>query len=718
MASPTIDFQRKKGYFHSSGKTITESTQNVFESVRRSGHNTKSDEVWSDTITYCADVATADAFTLANPTIVRKYTNVSLTVEPGSNGQAMYIDDGGVFVRPWIAPTDITDAANMPSIGFQIKMYQGPTGTNPGQLITPSEGRWIADYYSGMVMFDVGFTANDLGWGTPTVDIYIYIGSTLSGGGKLTIEDEHNLVGTTSVLNFIGADVVAKPGTGKINVYIPTPDYVSHFNTGDGNNSAVAGGITTVNRHVSSPTAVGNPFDIGGWVAGSLQSCHNSGIVNIITAGSSSFLDNLTTTLTVSVYGADGVTVIATHNLVVVGDANTSANGITIDIANFGPDTDQYRGDISVDLDMTTILPNGGRYSYTVEHNDAGDGIFTFSQNDLFYDIDDTAATTSIPTIIESAGNTYRQVSGVYNFTTGNQFTVNIADIDNINSDSYPGTVVEILGGEYALPNLNLTVSDLTGWTVSHDNLNASYSKNDWAISVAQYCDTTTTGSISSGAKDWTDEAKHNSVNSSFVINTYTDNSTAIYEDFRLETRRFTSGGANWDSSQDLTTYDGGTVLQYSCSRLIYPSLDYALYEPNVSNQPDYSGVSGDKVAYLEFHNLSTTYQNGLLQFGDTNVSEALLSSDDVMVEISLDFINWYTLNDDYVGGTLANGDGCRINPGSHNMGGDQALEFTLGSGGTTGVGTGNTNNGIWVRITFTDTSNAYIGEIGISNWV
>ena len=93
MALPSESFKNRQGYFHASGKVNTEANQYTFESPYKSSHNILSKEVWTDVITYCIDATAADAFTTANPTIVTKYTQQLLTMVPGSNGQAWYIDN-------------------------------------------------------------------------------------------------------------------------------------------------------------------------------------------------------------------------------------------------------------------------------------------------------------------------------------------------------------------------------------------------------------------------------------------------------------------------------------------------------------------------------------------------------------------------------------------------------------------------------------------------
>lgn len=174
MASPSSLTERKSGYFHSLSKAITNETQYPFESKFKSSHTIKYDEVWAESIPYCPDVASADAFAL-NSNVIKKYELKELTEIPGSNGQAWYINDNR-FVRPFISPVDVVqDITNMPSIGFEAKLYK-----QNGTFISPTSGVWFIDYYAGIIHFESSYTPADLGYGIPKISLYVYIGKTVA----------------------------------------------------------------------------------------------------------------------------------------------------------------------------------------------------------------------------------------------------------------------------------------------------------------------------------------------------------------------------------------------------------------------------------------------------------------------------------------------------------------------------------------------------------
>lgn len=210
MASPSTLTERKSGYFHSLSKAVTNETQYPFESKFKSSHTIKYDEVWAESIPYCPDVASVDAFIINNTGIIKKYELQDLTEIPGSNGQAWYINDNK-FVKPFISPVDVTEpGTNMPSVGFEAKLYK-----NNGAFISSTSGVWFVDYYAGIVHFESGYTPNDLGYGIPKISLYVYTGKMMSDLINNVISNQSNtdLITTTRKLiqnNAITLDRICK----------------------------------------------------------------------------------------------------------------------------------------------------------------------------------------------------------------------------------------------------------------------------------------------------------------------------------------------------------------------------------------------------------------------------------------------------------------------------------------------------------------------------
>lgn len=194
MADFSDAAKRQLGYFHGLSKTPTEENQNVYESQYKSSHTVRLNEVWADEVAWAADIIAADAEAIANPAVT-KYTLNILTEIPGSNGQSWYLNDSGLFVRPFISPVDVPHTVtNLPSHGYQLLLYR-----NDETLITPTEGSWNVDYYAGIIKFAEGYTPFDLGWGVPKVTVFVYTGQ--SSSTSLSVKTENFVLTTTDISN-------------------------------------------------------------------------------------------------------------------------------------------------------------------------------------------------------------------------------------------------------------------------------------------------------------------------------------------------------------------------------------------------------------------------------------------------------------------------------------------------------------------------------------
>jgi hypothetical protein len=202
MTQPSDNFKKDNGFFHSVSKTQTESTQYTFNSGYTAGHVVFSKDVLTQTLPFCNTSADVDAFIVSNPTILKKFTQVSLVEIVGSNGQAWRIDDAGTWRKPIILPSLVPNlTSNEPSNGFLPKLYK-----QDNTFISPSTGVWLIDPYQGIVKFEVGYTPADLGWGIPKLTCYAYTGQTLTqalSGGSGPVDDS-NFVHKTGIESISG----------------------------------------------------------------------------------------------------------------------------------------------------------------------------------------------------------------------------------------------------------------------------------------------------------------------------------------------------------------------------------------------------------------------------------------------------------------------------------------------------------------------------------
>lgn len=182
MTNPSDPVQLQSAFMASSlSKSFHRSGQQLFESIYQSKPPVFASEVLAPatSLPLAADQATLDAWIIANPNILQKYTDWVLTPDAISNNQMYYIDDGG-WQKPWILEYMVPDGTNQPSNGYVMQLKEGVGGASPGTQISPTLGRWWVSPFEGAVHFEVGFTPVDMGWGAITVTCYAYIGPVAS----------------------------------------------------------------------------------------------------------------------------------------------------------------------------------------------------------------------------------------------------------------------------------------------------------------------------------------------------------------------------------------------------------------------------------------------------------------------------------------------------------------------------------------------------------
>jgi hypothetical protein len=573
------------------------------------------------------------------------------------------------------------------------------------------------------------------------VDNLVISGGT--GGGAINIEDEGTLVlSGATILNFIGINVKAQSAlsgtTRRVNVYIPPPAYVSHFNSSDGTSNASVSPISTTDRYIALPDSPGTPYDIGTWSGGEIHNTirNSTSTISYSPVGDFSIYD-LTTTFTATVYGTDGITPLATYTVPLNGDNTTTSNNITIVVSNFSTDADRYKADITVNINIGSILAQGGRFSVLLRHDNSTDGTYTFTQNNIFRDIETLTAGVTGSLTVEEQTPVIKQISGVYYYDYGSQWHVNLPNINNLNSRSYPTTQqVRIEDNDLIFTS---TVLDIHGeggsyntfeigtWTQQHDTTGAEYDKTDWTTNQNNQTNWNhTIGDIDTPQAtgtvyDWGVITTVNSSTYNYLIDTFVDTSDRNSEMFRTETnpsypRLQSDLSTPWDNTLSLNSVDSGNGLQVLADRLVYPKYDFSLYEPQSTTQPSYVGYSGDKYYYRAFETNGDGVSNGVIQFSEHSLTEADLSN--VEFEISIDSeASWYTLNSPYIGGPLSNGSGCRVDNLEYGLGtgtvNSNSLKFTLGTGGSSTY--------VFLKITFNSSaSDEYIGGIDFieGNWV
>lgn len=170
MPINNLDTQLKQGFFHSTGRVLTENSNLIGNELYKSAHNISSNEIWIDTISYSPDYITS--VSISDNLIVKQIGTVSDPVYlyplTKSNYQSWFIDSGTPslkldgfepsenWIKSLISPVDVTNEIGLPSFGFEFQLYK------PDGVRIPNDfGYYEVDYYSGLVRFDVNKTPKD-----------------------------------------------------------------------------------------------------------------------------------------------------------------------------------------------------------------------------------------------------------------------------------------------------------------------------------------------------------------------------------------------------------------------------------------------------------------------------------------------------------------------------------------------------------------------------
>lgn len=544
------------------------------------------------------------------------------------------------------------------------------------------------------------------------------------GGGSIDVYDEGGLVtsGITK-LNFIGPDVLAQDaGGGCVDVFIPPPTFVSHFNTTDGTNNANVPPVNGVQRFVSAPSGPGAPFFVDGWDDGFTHPVTRTSPLSWSTLGAFSIFD-LTTTITVNIRDADSpANIVQTFTTpAITANAVLTSGPFTITIGSFGPDTTKFQATFQLDIDINSVFPAGGRFTVEVIHNNSTDGTFTFNQadsdnNDLFYDAQTQTATSGSVLITENTPVT-KFLSGVEYFDLGSTWNIFADSINDLNYESYPLTQYVMTAPNFGILTQNFTGPSLDFWTNAFDNAGAEVPNPTIFTTTVTPLRFAGNAVLSGIAQDWTPSAPATDSNS-IIIDTFPSVSTAIgvtvIEGFEDEDQRRASVAVAWDPVPDLPTdqlqVEGGR-LQVQGNGLLVPGGDYTPYSPNPGGQPDYSGGGAALQSYGRFYGDTASRSGGLIDFGATAIVEADFGTN-VTVLISLDGVNYYNCTLPYLGGILNNGDGCRVNSGVTMM---PQFEFTLGTFNTSLASNGVPTNSMVVLVQMPNTSPIRLEQMNLT---
>jgi len=477
------------------------------------------------------------------------------------------------------------------------------------------------------------------------------------GNDKLTfagvhIKDEGAAVGTYPTINFVGVDVLAEDsGTpGQVNVYIPTPTFASHFNTTDGTTNGIVSesGFGRSNVRISTPTdeASGTPFKTGGW-AGLVKPAYNNTTTALNTFTTAQQVTGFSTdatgdaNITVTVYDANGVDILkdfTTGTLYQDGTHTNGDNDIGVNISQFANDTSKRKAKVTVEVKIADIFSDaarsGGRYYVEIVMNTDtvtdGGGTYTYTQADVFWDINDLGGYPSKPqingtsSIVENNSSILsKHLSGVEYYVGGSQFEVDVTDIDYLNSNTQGRSSAaqwnfQVLGADYGLSPIQEEAwnpspgMSFPGWDNKYNTLDIDFDYDNWAITASNYRFRNNDASVAARAWDpWLTGLPPQTASSPqpILIDTYGITSDNLTERFDDENERLTTVGGSYTgfnsvqplvssglTNQTTSVLTTGPFCQAAVvgGTLIRPDKFYA----DNGNSPDTNDLIGNLVSY------------------------------------------------------------------------------------------------------------------------
>lgn len=533
------------------------------------------------------------------------------------------------------------------------------------------------------------------------LDIY----ATRSGivPGSITFYDEETLLGQSSEVQFLGIDVHAVKRNGRICVYIPPVDLASSFNSSDGSTDATISSTSVSSRFLSNP--LGNVFSIGNLHSGDSVGATNSSQISFSTSDYFSIDSSTGTYLFSRVENGDG-NLIFNDISYLTGDSQHIFGNTKVNITGFSEDSYKYKAKFSSIIDLQSLLPSGGLFSVYFTYS--GTNTSSFSQTGIFYDTNANTINSSSPVVTSGIFASNKKISGIKYLTTGDSFNFYVSGINNLNYLTFLNPLGAIEPNtSFGISNFNLTPYNLSNWDANYNNSGSNFSgqKSISRTSYRYFGYLNGLSSVGCRFYDWINISYQYSSGLNLLIDTYGDSSSDYYEPFDGENYRTVSGSGDWNSnsllsSNDLFVHNGKLQRQFG-EWTGYIPYNNAVYTGNNSTQYYFRGFKKDSVTKTN----GTFYING--------VTETNLSNNHVILWISLDANNWYNCNLPWGGGSLNNGDGCRINTDSKPI---PQLEFTL-AGQFTTEASGPDGWGIYCKVEMPSGSNVAIDTLEITNW-
>jgi hypothetical protein len=478
--------------------------------------------------------------------------------------------------------------------------------------------------------------------------------SSGGGGGDISVVDFGTGITYSSVNNIIfrGGVVSVPTGTASavqvtgaaptVTVWIPAPNYVAYFSpslpTGD------------YSRYVSTPDTNGytssvssGNFGTGDW---SPSITTTRSVTNLTTHTAFTETEfacyDLNTTLTFNLLNHNGSSLSSISNYVLNAAGSTTSNGITITVNSFSADGDRYKASVSGTIDVSTLFPNGGRFTWGVIHNNSGNGvgnsgvgIYAFTQSTpIFYDNDGVSSSANITGSVQydEKTPTLKYYSGVAFYNTGSVFAMTASGINLLNDITIPTTKqvdftpvslgISVLPG-FADGSQAGVGSAITGWALNWNKSGLTFSKDGSISTSGLYVPGFSTNNtisavagsyVTANLYDYGLADTDNSASKTILIDTDSPGSVTLLnnpidsENGRLSVSGVMSSGTSaFDSTLSLSSTNTDE-LQYIFGRVIYPQTNFNLFSPviNTTSSVNYSSLSGSNKTFTIYTDINT----------------------------------------------------------------------------------------------------------------
>ena len=480
------------------------------------------------------------------------------------------------------------------------------------------------------------------------------------GGGDISVVDFGTGITYSSVNNIIfrGGVISVPAGTASavqvtgaaptVTVWIPAPNYVSYFSP-----SLPTGAYS---RYVATPSTNGytssvssGNFGTGDW---SPSITTTRSVTNLTTHTAFTETEfacyDLNTTLTFNLLNHNGSSLSSISNYVLNAAGSTTSNGLTITVNSFSADGDRYKANVTGTIAVSTLFPNGGRFTWGVIHNNSGDGVgnsgtgvYAFTQSTpIFYDNDGVSSSANINGSVQydEKTPTLKYYSGVAFYDTGSVFAMTASGINLLNDITIPTTKqvdftpvslgIGVLPG-FADGSQAGVGSVITGWTLDWDKSGLTFSKDGSITSSGLYVPGfSTNNTISSSAGSYVTANLYdygladtdNSASKTVLIDTDSPGSVTLLdnpidsENGRLSVSGVMSiGTSSFDSTLSLSSTNTDE-LQYIFGRVIYPQTNFNLFSPviNTTSSVDYSSLTGSNKTFTVYTDINTAATTGV----------------------------------------------------------------------------------------------------------